>query len=114
MDIVNTLRLNSNPKIEINFSGGTLFSDSGLFLMKKFLYQIGFLDILKEYFATTDTASYRIHTDVENLLQALYQIFAGYFEDNRADKLINEPVITVCVGKDSLASQPTMSRFFYC
>jgi hypothetical protein len=112
MDIVNTLRLNSNPKIEIDFSGGTLSSDSGLFLMKEFLYQIGFLDILKKYFATTDTASYRIHTDVENLLQALYQIFAGYFEDNRADKLINEPVITVCVGKDSLASQPTMSRFF--
>ena len=48
MDIVNTLRLNSNPKIEIDFSGGTLSSDSGLFLMKEFLYQIGFLDILKK------------------------------------------------------------------
>ena len=112
MDIVNTLRLNSNPKIEIDFSGGTLSSDSGLFLMKEFLYQIGFLDILNKYFATTDPASYRIHTDVENLLQALYQIFAGYFEDDRADKLVSEPVITACVGKDYLASQPTMSRFF--
>lgn len=112
MNIINTLRLNSNPKIEIDFSGGTLSSDSGLFLMKEFLHQIGFMDILSKYFVTTDPASYRIHTDVENLLQALYQIFAGYFEDDRADKLVNESVITACVGKESLASQPTMSRFF--
>ena len=48
MDIVNTLKLKSNPKIEINFDGGELSSDSGLFLMKEFLNQIGFYDILKD------------------------------------------------------------------
>ena len=112
MDIVNTLKLNSNPKIEINFDGGELSSDSGLFLMKEFLHQIGFIDILKEYFSTTDTAAYRKHSDIENLLQSMYQIFAGYFEDDRADNLRNEPVFTACLGKDALASQPTMSRFF--
>ena len=112
MDIVNTLMLNSNPKIEINFDGGELSSDSGLFLMKEFLHQIGFMDILKECFSTKDTAAYRKHSDIENLLQSMYQIFAGYFEDDRADSLTNEPVFTACLEKESLASQPTMSRFF--
>ena len=42
----------------------------------------------------------------------MYQIFAGYFEDDRADSLTNEPVFTACLGKDALASQPIMSRFF--
>ena len=112
MDILNTLKINSNPKIEINFDGGELSSDSGLFLMKEFLYQIGFMDILKECFSTKDTAAYRKHSDIENLLQSMYQIFAGYFEDDRADSLTNEPVFTACLEKESLASQPTMSRFF--
>lgn len=112
MDILNTLRLNSNKKIEINFDGGELSSDSGLFLLKEFLDRIGFTGILEECFATTDTAAFRKHSDIENLLQAMYQIFAGYFEDDRADSLTNEPVFTACLEKDSLASQPTMSRFF--
>ena len=112
MDILNTLTLNSNQKIEINFDGGELSSDSGLFLMKEFLYQIGFMDILKECFSTKYNAAYRKHSDIENLLQSMYQIFAGYFEDDRADSLTNEPVFTACLGKDALASQPTMSRFF--
>ena len=112
MNIINTLKLNSNPKIEIRFDGGELSSDSGLFLLKEFLHQIGFTDVLEDMFSTTGTAASRVHSDVENLLQVMYQIFAGYFEDDRADSLSHEPVITACLGKDSLASQPTMSRFF--
>ena len=99
MDIVNTLKLKSNPKIEINFDGGELSSDSGLFLMKEFLNQIGFYDILKDCFSTKDDAKYRKHSDIENLLQSMYQIFAGYFEDDRADNLSNEPVFTACLDK---------------
>lgn len=112
MNIVNTLKLNSNKKIEINFDGGELSSDSGLFLMKEFLSAIGLTKILENTFRTTDMAKYRIHNDIDNLLQSLYQIFAGYFEDDRADDLKNEPVMTACLEKDALASQPTMSRFF--
>ena len=112
MDIINTLRLNSNPKIEITFDGGKLSSDSGLFLMKEFLNQISFTDILSEYFSTKDSASFRKHSDIENLLQSMYQIFAGYFEDDRADNIKNDPVFTACLDKESLASQPTMSRFY--
>ena len=112
MSIVNTLTLNSNHKIQLSFNGGELSSDSGLFLLKEFISAIGLRGILKDTFKTTDVAKYRIHTDIENLLQTLYQIFGGYFEDDRADDLRNEPVISACLEKDSLASQPTLSRFF--
>ncbi len=71
-----------------------------------------FRDVLEKIFKTADSARKRLHTDIENLLQMLYQIFAAYFEDDRADSLVHEPVITACIGKEALASQPTLSRFF--
>ena len=41
MSIVNTLALESNSQIEINFDGGDLFSDAGLFLIKEFVSKMG-------------------------------------------------------------------------
>ena len=46
MSILNTLKLNSNPKIQINFDGGELSSDSGLFLLKELISAIGLENIL--------------------------------------------------------------------
>ena len=54
---------------------------------------------------------FRLHTDQENLLQMLYQIYGAYFTDDCADELTKDPVMQAVLGKDSLASQPTMSRF---
>ena len=45
-------------------------------------------------------------------MQRIYQILAGYFNDNDADELITDPVFCTVLGKDALTSQPTMSRFF--
>ena len=45
-------------------------------------------------------------------MQVIYQIISAYFEDDCADELTNEPVMTVILEKDALASQPTLSRFF--
>ena len=33
-------------------------------------------------FRTNDSALFRYHTDQENLLQMIYMILAGYFEDD--------------------------------
>ena len=38
-------------------------------------------------------------------------IIAGYFEDDDADELTNDPVFKSVLEKDALASQPTVSRF---
>lgn len=63
-------------------------------------------------FKTNDTARLRIHKDDANLMQVIYQVFAAYFEDDCADELINELVMSAILEKDALASQPTLSRLF--
>lgn len=112
MDILNTVRLESNSQIKINFDGGELSSDAGLLLFKEFLFKIGALKLITRLFKTNDTAWYRIHKDDANLMQVIYQIISAYFEDDCADELTNEPVMTAILEKHALASQPTLSRFF--
>ena len=111
MNILDTLQLKSNNKIKLNFDGGDLSSDAGLLLIKEFAEKLGLTALIKKAFKTNDHAKFRIHTDTENLLQLIYQIVTGYFEDNCADELTNDPVFKALLDKDSLASQPTLSRF---
>ena len=112
MDILNTVSLKSNSQIKINFDGGDLSSDAGLLLFKEFLFKIGAVRLVNRMFKTNDTAWFRIHKDDTNLMQVIYQIINSYFEDDCADELTNEPVMTAILEKEALASQPTLSRFF--
>lgn len=112
MDILNTVSLESNSQIKINFDGGDLSSDAGLLLLKEFCYKIGAIKLIQRLFKTNDSASFRIHKDASNLMQVIYQIFSAYFDDDCADELTNDPVMTSILNKDALASQPTLSRFF--
>lgn len=45
-------------------------------------------------------------------MQVIFQIIAAYFEDDCADELTNEPVLTEILRKEVLASQPTLPRFW--
>ena len=112
MAILNTISLESNKQIKINFSGGDLSSDGGLLLIKEFASRIGLLKLIRKHFKTNDPALSRIHTDAENLMQLVYQIIAAYFEDDCADELTFDPILTAILDKDALASQPTLSRFW--
>ncbi len=112
MSIVNTLSPESNRQIKINFNGGDLSSDAGLLLIKEFVNKLGIDKLLSSVFKTNDPALFRYHTDQENLLQMIYMIIAGYFEDDASDELTNDPVFKSVLEKDALASQPTVSRFF--
>ena len=42
----------------------------------------------------------------------IYQIISAYFQDDCADELTLDPVFQAILDKESLASQPTLSRFF--
>ena len=42
----------------------------------------------------------------------IYQVISAYFHDDCADELTLDPVFNVILDKESLASQPTLSRFF--
>ena len=112
MSIVNTLALESNRQIKINFDGGDLSSDAGLLLIKEFVSKLGIDKLIGKEFKTNDSAVFRFHTDRDNLLQMLYMIIAGYFEDDASDELTNDPVFKAILDKNALASQPTISRFF--
>ena len=46
------------------------------------------------------------------LLQMIYMIMAGYFEDDASDELTKDSVFKAVLEKSALASQPTVSRFF--
>ena len=112
MSIVNTLALESNRQIKINFDGGDLSSDAGLLLIKEFVSKLGINKLIDRNFKTNDSATFRFHTDRDNLLQMIYMIIAGYLEDDASDELTNDPVFKAVLNKEALASQPTISRFF--
>lgn len=112
MTILNDTVLESNKYLKLNFGGGDLSSDAGLLLIKEFACKLGFVNILKKEIKTNDSASFRFHKDDENLRQIIYQILGAYFEDDCADELTNDPILTAVLAKNALASQPTLSRFF--
>ena len=56
MSIVNTLSLESNRQIKINFDGGDLSSDAGLLLIKEFVSKLGIGKLLDKAFKTNDSA----------------------------------------------------------
>lgn len=111
-DIVSTFQLTSNKLIKFNFDGGDLTSDAGLLLIKEFAEAIGLPTLVRKLFKTNDSSDARVHTDDDNLLQAIYMNIAAYFQDDHADHLSNEAVMTSILDKERLASQPTLSRFY--
>lgn len=112
MHSLKEIQLKCNKQFIINFDGGELSSDGGLLMIKEFLHALGFEKLLKDGFKTNDSARFRIHKDEENLLQMIYQILGTYYEDHCADELRHDPVLAAALGKEALASQPTLSRFF--
>ena len=54
MSIVNTLALESNRQIKINFYVGVLSSDAGLLLIKEFISKLGIDTLLEKAFKTND------------------------------------------------------------
>ena len=99
-----------NSSVKLNFDGGDLTSDAGGLLIEEFMH-ITSINRLFQKFKTKDNAV-RFHTDAENLHQVISQIFLSYYNDNDADELAYEHVLTTALNKERLASQPSLSRFF--
>ncbi|TGA95364.1 IS1380 family transposase [Sporolactobacillus shoreae] len=99
-----------NKKVKINFTGGALSSDSGLLLYREFDEKTGFSQLVQEGLKVKDPVFHAIHSNAEVVIQKIYQHLAGYHTDDQADELGTEPVFTTLLGKDRLASQPTLSR----
>ena len=50
MAILNTISLESNKQIKINFNGGDLSSDGGMLLIKEFAARVGLTRLVKKLF----------------------------------------------------------------
>lgn len=101
-----------NKKIKINFTGGALSSDSGHLIFKEFDEKLGFSKTLAHHLVLNDSRKNPAYSNEQLLRQKIYQLLAGYFEDDAADSLIQDPVFTQVVDSPTLASQPTLSRFY--
>ncbi len=104
--------LDFNRQIKLTGDGGELSSDTGEFLFREFDETIGFSQTLADHLHLKDDRLYHIHSNENLLRQKLYQMIAGYAEDDAADHLTADPVFTQILGTDALASQPSLSRFF--
>lgn len=106
------IQLNFNRSIKLSNDGGSLSSDTGLFLFREFDEKIGFTETLTKNLLLNDERSHWIHSNEKLLSQKIYQFTAGYFEDDAADNLTKDPVFTQVLKTPALASQPSLSRFW--
>jgi hypothetical protein len=100
------------PKLVVDFAGGTLTTDAGLVLLREFDHQLRLsADVVSRL---TDGRDRRYIThDLDALVrQRLYQIVAGYEDGNDANRLRHDPRFQVVAGDGCtpLGSQPTLSR----
>lgn len=104
--------LDFNHQIKLSNNGGSLSSDTGEFVFREFDEKLGFSKTLAHHLNLKDNRLYHVHSNENLIRQRIYQIIAGYFEDDAADQLTKDPVFTEIIGTDALASQPSLSRFF--
>ncbi len=101
--------------IEISFTGADISSDGGLLLLKECEQQVGIIKSISSCLKDERNSSYVQHSYVQMVTQRIFQIAAGYEDADDCDRLRNDDIIKLCVGKlpndQDLASQPTMSRF---
>ena len=100
-----------NRQIKISNDGGSLSSDTGELIFREFNEKLGFSDTWTKHLKLNDSRDYFIHSNENLLRQKIYQMIAGYLEDD-ADHIITYPVFTQILNTPALASQPSLSRFF--
>ncbi|QDI91889.1 IS1380 family transposase [Salicibibacter halophilus] len=111
MATLTQITLDFNRKMKLSNDGGALSSDTGEILFREFEEKLGFFHALDEHLHLKDERQYHFHSNEQLLRQKLYQMIAGYDEDDAADQLTDDPVFKQIIGTDALASQPSISRF---
>lgn len=110
MHSVNEQTMHFNKSVKVNFEGGNLTSDAGWLLYKEFDEKIGLSQAITDHLNVNDPNRHHIHFNDDVIIQKIYQHIAGYHADDHADELRHESVLTTILGKEVLASQPTISR----
>ena len=104
--------LHFNRSIKLSSDGGALSSDTGELIFREFDEKLGFSQTIAKHLKLSDERSFYIHSNELLIRQKIYQLIAGYHEDDAADQLRHDPIFTQVLSTAALASQPSLSRFF--
>lgn len=104
--------LHFNRSIKLSNDGGALSSDTGELIFREFDEKLGFSKTIAKHLHLNDERTYCIYENELLFRQKIYQLIAGYHEDDAADRLTHDPVFTQVLGIPALASQPSLSRFY--
>jgi len=102
-------------KVSVAFDGGMLSSDAGVLLLRGVERRLGIAARLATCVKDRRDSDRIDHTVEEMLRLRMFAIAAGYEDANDCNKLRDDPVFKMAVGRapesgEALCSQPTMSR----
>jgi hypothetical protein len=105
----------ARKKVSVTFDGGMLSSDAGVLLLRGVERRLGIAARLAACLNDRRDRDRIDHTVEEMLRLRMFAIAAGYEDANDCDKLRDDPVFKMAVGRapdsgKALCSQPTMSR----
>jgi hypothetical protein len=111
-DCYTQLGFGFQPKLVVDFAGGTLTTDAGLLLVREFDERLGLSAGIVDRVTDTRDPRYVTHELATLVRQRLYQIAAGYEDVNDANRLRHDPTFqsVAADGRATLGSQPTLSR----
>jgi hypothetical protein len=101
-------------KVESDWRGGDITSDSGALLIRQVEDQIGLLESVSKVIVDGRHKSYVRHEVKQMLIQRVFGIALGYEDLNDHDTLRRDSLMKVSAGKaldETLASSPTLHRF---
>ena len=100
----------------LDFEAGRLSSDAGLLLLGQLDQRLGLTHALASVLQDQRDPKRTRHSMTDLLRQRIFQIAAGYEDQDDSDTLRSDPIFKLLLGRlpetgAALASQPTMSRF---
>lgn len=100
----------------VSFNEPCTSSNGGAVLLNAIAQKMGIINAFTEHIDDTRQEGKVQHTIEELVQQRIFTIACGYPDCNDAAKLADDPIIKLLVGQErqddeSLASQPTLSRF---
>ena len=103
-------------KVTFTGQGRFITSNAGVLLAAKIEKRLGICSRLAGVLRDDRNPLYVTHTHEDQMRQRILQIVCGYEDCNDATELRNEPAFLTAMGRlagsqDTLASQPTLSRF---
>jgi len=105
----------ARKKVSVGFDGGMLSSDAGVLLLRGAEGRLGIASRLAACLKDRRAPERIDHTVEEMLRLRMFAIAAGYADANDCNKLRDDPVFKMAVGRApesgaALCSQPTLSR----